>query len=134
MPYIAVAIGGFLGACVRYALQEWLGRPHGFPVATLAINLSGCLFLAWFYTITVERFSLHPQLRLGIGTGFVGAFTTFSALTVETWQLFRSGAWSMGLLYVFTSFAGGLTLAYAGYLIAARQARLSMSDRPGKGV
>ncbi|OFW79038.1 MAG: hypothetical protein A2201_09705 [Alicyclobacillus sp. RIFOXYA1_FULL_53_8] len=127
MAYVAVAVGGFLGACLRFLLTEWLGTIHGFPAATLLINLLGSFFLAWFYTLTAEKLPVHPHLRLGIGTGFVGAFTTFSTLSLELWKLYQSGEVWMALLYLLISAGGGILAALAGYWLAGRQSRLSLT-------
>ncbi|MCL6631043.1 MAG: CrcB family protein [Alicyclobacillus herbarius] len=128
MPYLAVALGGCIGACLRYLISEWVGTVHGFPVATLVINWSGSFFLTWFYTVTLERVSIHPHLRLGIGTGLVGAFTTFSTFTTEVWTLIVARAYLWAGLYVLASFLGGLLLAAAGFYIANRQSRLSIPE------
>lgn len=124
LAYIAVAFGGFAGAVVRYLLSEWIVSTSGFPVATFLINLAGSFFLSWFYIYTTERVSIHPHLRLGIGTGFVGAFTTFSTLTKESWTLVQGGLYGMAVLYVFLSFSLGLLCAFAGYQLAMLQSRL----------
>lgn len=127
MAYFAVVLGGFLGACARFAISEWLGTVHGFPLATLLINLVGSFFLAWFYTLTAERIAINPILRIGIGTGFVGAFTTFSTFSVEVWNLYKAGDVKMALLYLLLSFIGGLFAALFGYWLAQRQSRLAIS-------
>ncbi|MDQ0190516.1 fluoride efflux transporter CrcB [Alicyclobacillus cycloheptanicus] len=124
MAYLAVAIGGFIGACLRFVISEMIGTVHGFPLATLCINVTGSFFLAWFYTITLERIPIHPHLRLGVGTGLVGAFTTFSTLTVDTWKLVEAGMYTDAALYVTLSFVLGLAAAGFGYALAARQSRL----------
>jgi CrcB protein len=132
VAYLAVAIGGFVGACLRYLVSEWLGTAHGFPYATFAINIAGSFFLAWFYTITLERVSIHPHLRLGIGTGLVGSFTTFSTFAVETWSLIANHAYLMALIYIVVSFGGGLAAAMSGYRLATIQSRLRMTDELGE--
>ncbi|SFU94148.1 fluoride efflux transporter CrcB [Alicyclobacillus macrosporangiidus] len=124
MPYLAVAIGGLLGAVARYLISEWVGTLHGFPVATLIINIAGSAFLSWFYTLTLERLPVHPHLRLCIGTGFVGAFTTFSTLTVDVWNLTAAQLYGWAGLYLLLTFAGGLLAAAFGYWVASRQAAL----------
>ncbi|GMA52105.1 putative fluoride ion transporter CrcB 1 [Alicyclobacillus contaminans] len=124
MSYVAVALGGFLGACARYWLTEQLGTVHGFPVATLLINLAGSFVLAWFYTFTLERMPIHPHVRIGFGTGFIGAFTTFSTLNVELWSLWRNGLWLAFAAYLVASYLGGLACAGLGYGLAMRQSRL----------
>lgn len=121
MSYLAVAIGGCLGACARYGISLAFGFSHW---ATFFINLSGSFFLTWFYTVTLERRHIHPHLRLGIGTGFVGAFTTFSTFTVDAWKLFARGDSDGAFLYVAASVACGLVGAWLGYHMAMRQSAL----------
>lgn len=132
MAYLAVALGGALGACLRFLVGEWIGTIGGFPVATLLINVSGSFFLAWFYTLTAERLPIHPTLRVGIGTGFVGAFTTFSTFTVEIWDLYKAGDVWMAISYLLISAVGGLLAALFGYWVAQRQARLAISTDVGE--
>ena len=134
MAYLAVAIGGFLGACVRYAIQEWMGTWGGFPAATLIINSVGSFLLAWFYTITLERLPVHPHLRVGLGTGFIGAFTTFSTLNLELWTLWSAAEYKLALLYLCTTYGLGLLAAGSGYLLAVRQSQLRMTRETGRGV
>jgi fluoride exporter len=124
VAYLAVAIGGFLGACARYLVTEGLGTLHGFPIATLLINLCGSFSLAWLYTITMERLPIHPHVRAGIGTGFIGAFTTFSTLNVDLWSLWKNGLWGWFGLYAVASYIGGILVSVAGYALAIRQSRL----------
>ncbi|MCF8563292.1 CrcB family protein [Alicyclobacillus tolerans] len=128
MNYLAVAAGGVAGACLRFFVTEWMGTLRGFPIATVVINIVGSFFLAWFYTITLERFPVHPTIRLGIGTGLVGAFTTFSTFTVDFWKLWQSGEWLMAAGYILLSVIGGIGAALLGYATATRQSRLAVSD------
>lgn len=124
MTYVSVAVGGFIGACLRFLISEWMATVNGFPIATLCANIAGALFLAWFYTITIERVPIHPHVRLGIGTGLVGAFTTFSTFSVETWKLVQASMLTTAAVYVVLSFVLGLGAAGVGYFIATRQSRL----------
>lgn len=65
---------------------------------------------------------------MGLGTGFIGAFTTFSTLTVEIWSLISAGLTVLSLIYFVCTFVGGIVFAGGGYLLAMRQARLRMMD------
>jgi CrcB protein len=118
-----VFIGGCFGTFARY----WVGlqlpaSPGGWPAATLAVNLLGA-FLLGFLLEGLAR--LGPDagarriVRLGVGTGFIGAFTTYSTFAVDMVLLFRGGNGSVALLYGFVSIAGGLLLSAAGIRAAA---------------
>lgn len=114
MNVVAVGIGGFFGAIARYTIGEWIHTANGFPLATLVINLLGCLFLSWFFTMSTRGWHIHPNLKWGIGTGFTGAFTTFSTFSVETLHLITHHQYVMALLYVLLSILGGIGLAILG--------------------
>lgn len=129
MTYLAVAIGGFIGACLRFGISEWMGTVNGFPLSTLLINIFGSFFLAWFYTMTSEYWRINPHVRAGIGTGFVGAFTTFSTFTVEVWNLLRSGENIYAFLYLSLTIVFGLCFAIVGYWLAYQQRRLQFPSK-----
>ncbi|WP_047152742.1 fluoride efflux transporter CrcB [Aneurinibacillus tyrosinisolvens] len=115
MVYLFVGIWGILGSVSRYLLGVWTGGgAHLFPYPTLFINLLGCFILAFFYTVTAERFSVHPHFRTGFGTGFVGSFTTFSAFSYETLELVRAGHLSLAILYILLSLVGGYACTLLG--------------------
>ncbi|WP_144550306.1 fluoride efflux transporter CrcB [Bacillus sp. X1(2014)] len=121
MTIFAVGIGGFFGAILRYLIGKLISPTNGFPFGTLTINLLGCLFLAWFFTIIVNRRDINPNLKLAIGTGFTGAFTTFSTFSVETLNLIKNHQMNVALLYVLLSVLGGITLALIGVKLAGFQ-------------
>ncbi|HBI05302.1 MAG TPA: fluoride efflux transporter CrcB [Paenibacillaceae bacterium] len=115
MLYLALALGGALGAITRYLLyQSTAYWETTFPYPTLMINLAGCLVLGFFFTLTLDYLILHPALRTGFGTGFVGAFTTFSTFSVENLRLLQQGELTLSLLYVLASLLGGLLCAGIG--------------------
>ncbi|MBA2876235.1 fluoride efflux transporter CrcB [Thermaerobacillus caldiproteolyticus] len=125
MNIIAVGIGGFFGAVLRYCMGQWIPVHNGFPLPTLIINLLGCLFLGWFFTITLQKIKISPTLRLCIGTGFTGSFTTFSTFSVETVILIKNNQIEMAILYVLLSVVGGIALAFSGIGLA----RINRSDK-----
>ncbi|MGG4040412.1 fluoride efflux transporter CrcB [Bacillus smithii] len=118
MNLLAIGIGGFFGAILRYSVGKWIPATNGFPVGTLLINLAGCLFLAWFFTITEKRWMINPQLKLAIGTGFTGAFTTFSTFSVETLNLIEHQQFFIALIYLLLSVGGGIGFAIIGAKLA----------------
>lgn len=117
--YIIVGIAGILGALSRYYLgltihESW---HHSFPLATLLINLIGCFLLAWLTTYVARLNILPSEVITGIGTGFIGSFTTFSTFSVETMQLINHAEWSLAFLYVSCSILGGLIMSGFGYTL-----------------
>ncbi|UOF92856.1 fluoride efflux transporter CrcB [Fodinisporobacter ferrooxydans] len=115
---LAIAIGGFVGAILRYVVGLWVPPVQLFPLGTLLINWIGCLFLGWFLTMTLNKWKVPPHLRLAIGTGVTGAFTTFSTFSVETLLLLKANHALLALSYVAASVAGGVLLAWIGFRLA----------------
>ena len=120
MNYLAVGIGGVVGALLRYfiGMSVHIWWVSSFPVGTLTINLVGAFVLAWFNEKVNGSFRVSEWVRLGFGTGLVGSFTTFSTFSVETVTLLRQGDWGLAFLYVLLSLFGGLFFAYVGYWTA----------------
>ena len=114
MNIISVAIGGFIGASLRSILGQLIPLQNGFPLSTLMINLSGCFLLAWFYTVTSHYWKVNHHIRLAVGTGLIGAFTTFSTFTVDTIELINSRHVFLAIIYVLTSVMGGIALSFIG--------------------
>lgn len=79
-------------------------------------------FLGWFFTIAVPG-KITPQLRLAIGTGFTGAFTTFSTFTLDIVRLSEGGEWVNAALYMSVSLLAGLMLCALGMIIGQRMLR-----------
>lgn len=109
-----VGLGGFIGAILRYGTGQLIPVQNGSPLPTLVINLIGCFFLAWFYTVTLHRWVLPSTIRLGIGTGLIGAFTTFSTFSVETLHLLHNGRIWQAFIYILASTIGGILLSACG--------------------
>jgi fluoride exporter len=117
MPHIVlVAVGGVLGANARYLLSQWASRRYGsaFPYGTLGINLSGSFLLALIATLIAERFDGDRAALLLIGTGFLGAYTTFSTFSFETLALIHAGEARKALANVAITTGGGVLVALLG--------------------
>lgn len=117
----AIAVGGSLGALARYQVSRLLPvAPGAFPWATLWTNLTGSLALGFLLILVIERFPPSRYVRPFFGTGFLGAYTTFSTLVVEVDLLARDGRALAGLGYAAVSLVGGLGAVLAG-MVAARR-------------
>jgi len=118
--YIYIGLGGALGAILRFIIRAIPAlQGSNFPVNTLIINLTGSFLLGLVLTYAYETDNISAELRLGIATGFIGAFTTFSTLCKETVTLGMTGFLSLALIYVAVSLLGGLLMAYGG-IVSAR--------------
>ena len=115
---LAVAAGGFLGAPARYGIGELLPTAtHGFPWSTLLVNVSGALLLGILVVLLVERFPPSRYAWAFFGTGFLGAYTTFSTYMVETLLLARDGYVARAAAYLLGSLVVGLFAAWLGIVI-----------------
>jgi len=91
---LLVALGGLVGSVARYWLAGWVQDMNGsqFPFGTLAVNLSGSFILGLVMTLALERGLLSADVRILLGTGFCGGFTTMSTFSYETFALFQYGS------------------------------------------
>ncbi len=122
--YIFIGAGGILGAILRYLIKGINIYPyHGnLPLNTFIINITGSFILALILTIAYEIYQFDTCLRLGIATGFLGAFTTFSTLCKETVNLIIQGDYFSAVVYVSTSTIIGLAAVYLGIALARQSA------------
>jgi CrcB protein len=119
-----IALGGALGAPARYEVAQLIHvAPDSFPWATLVTNLSGAFVLGLLLTVVVRRMPTSRYLRPFFAVGFLGAFTTFSTLAVETVTLVKDGNAGLGIAYLLVTVGAGLLAAYLGIVIARRLAR-----------
>jgi CrcB protein len=120
MILVAMAVAGALGALMRYGVSlaalRWL--PPGFPYGTLFVNLTGCFLLGALTELTLEEGLLAPEWRAIAGTGFLGAFTTFSTFGVETLRAIEAGEWVVAVANVGLNVVAGIALAAAGFWAA----------------
>ncbi|MUM17651.1 camphor resistance protein CrcB [Mycobacterium sp. CBMA 623] len=117
-------LGGMVGTALRYWFElMWPASGTSWPWGTFAANLSGAFILgALLETLTLlgPDAGWRQRLRLCLGTGLCGAFTTYSALALEVSTLTRHGFTGIGVGYALVSVAAGLAAALAGIATAAR--------------
>jgi fluoride exporter len=113
---LAVALGGLIGAPLRYHLDRWVQNRHGsvFPWGTLVVNVTGCLALG---LLTVQSATLGGSVAALLGTGLCGALTTYSTFGYETLLLVEDGAWLPATANVVVSVFAGLGAALVGAAI-----------------
>jgi fluoride exporter len=116
LPLLLVALGGAAGATARYLLDGWVAqRAAGpFPWGTLVVNVSGSFVLGLLFALAVERGVLPASVRAPLMVGFVGAYTTFSTLMLESWRLFEDGAITLAFANVVGSSLLGVAALFAG--------------------
>ena len=114
--YCFIGIGGFLGAVLRYTIKniELFNFGGTFHYNILFINIAGCFILAFFLRLAVDIWDLDSDLRIGIATGFIGAFTTFSTFCKEYSSLLLGGNIAQSSLYLFLSVGMGIFAVYLG--------------------
>lgn len=121
MHWLAVALGGALGSVVRFAAVSYLTPLLNlrFPVGTFTVNLIGSFLIGVAYVVLVEK-AASSEWQLFFMTGILGGFTTFSAFSLDTMQLWQSGHGSLALLYVVGSVAMCLVAVAAGVLLSQK--------------
>ncbi|MFC5532291.1 fluoride efflux transporter FluC [Cohnella yongneupensis] len=121
---LSVAVAGFAGAVSRYGIG--LAFPDGgeaaFPWATLFINLAGSLLLGLLIG-AASRGKVPPWFKEAAGTGFLGAFTTFSAFNGQLWLLWDHQHYAEALAYAIISGIGGWLLAGLGVARGSKERR-----------
>jgi fluoride exporter len=122
---VAIAAGAVPGALSRYHLTEWTKAKFGtkFPYGTFVINLTGCLAMGFFFTISKGITGYPKELDLLIRTGFLGSYTTFSTYGFDTLALWRSKNTVATAFY----WAGSAILGLGAVIIGVTIAKLFVS-------
>lgn len=132
-PVAAVAAGGALGASARYGVGTALPPHESFPWATLAVNVIGSFALAILLVLVLDLWPPRRYVRPFVCVGFLGAFTTFSSLAVETDQVATDRSVGPAAAYLALTMLLGLAAAAGGVLLGHRVTRRAppeQSHRP----
>lgn len=104
----AVAVGGAIGSLARYGVgllaRTWM---PGWPWGTLFVNVLGSFLIGVLFVVLASR-PASDLARIGLLTGLLGGFTTFSAFSIESLELLRTAGTTQALLYVATTLLAGL--------------------------
>lgn len=110
-----IGVAGFFGAMSRYWIAGFVSRvEETFPWGTFVVNVSGCFLLGLLVAMFSHRFVVHPDLRIALTVGFLGAYTTFSTFALETFEFGETRAMGPGILNVLASVVVGIGAIWAG--------------------
>ena len=117
--YLGIAVAGGLGALARYELDGVVSRRTGggLPWGTFVINVSGSFVVGFLFTVLAERVMVAAWIRSALLIGFIGAYTTFSTLSLETFRLFEDGAHLLALANGAGSLVSGFLAVYGGVIL-----------------
>jgi fluoride exporter len=121
MPYLLVGLGGFIGANARFVVARLVGTlfETRFPLGTFVINISGSFLLGVLGAVVTQKVMPSSEsMRLALGVGFLGAYTTFSTFEFETHALLEDGSWLTATTNIFASLFVGLVAVRAGIVLA----------------
>lgn len=115
--FMVIGIGGFFGSISRHILSQLtdklVGNPS--PIGTLLVNVIGSFIIGAVMYLSMRNLVLSPAWRFAIGTGFLGAFTTFSTFSYETFQLIESGQYPYALGNILLNVGISLTATFVGW-------------------
>jgi fluoride exporter len=115
-PLVLVAVGSMIGAPLRYLLDRAIQSQHErvFPFGTLVVNLSGSLALGIVLGLSASG-GLSPAAVDAVGTGVIGAYTTFSTFSWETVRMLEEKSLLHATCNVAAAFGGGVAAAALGF-------------------
>jgi CrcB protein len=119
-PLLLVAVGGGAGACLRYAVGRWALGVFGpdFPWGTWGVNIIGGMAMGFLAGMLARIDAGGEGLRLLLGVGLLGGFTTFSAFSLELYTMITRGEALLAGAYAVSSVAGSVVALLAGVWLA----------------
>jgi CrcB protein len=119
MPVVVgIGVAGAAGALARYWLDGVVSRrAGGFPWGTFVVNVTGAFLLGLIFTVLAERATVEPWVRSSLTIGFLGAYTTFSTLSLESYRLIEDGSFALAFANAVGSLAAGLIAVYLGVVL-----------------
>lgn len=119
---LLIGSGSFLGGIMRYLLSQFvqIRTPFTFPLGTLIVNILGCLLIGLIVGY-IDRENIALEWRFFLITGLLGGFTTFSAFSMESINLFRDGHLGYALIYITLSIMLGLLATFISYSLISNK-------------
>ena len=115
---VAIGVAGALGALARYGVEGAIARrTTSFPWATFVVNVSGSFLLGLVVTLLGERVAVAPWVRSALAIGFLGAYTTFSTLSLESYRLLEARSYVLAGANLLGSVSTGLVALYGGVVL-----------------
>lgn len=120
--YLSIAAGGAVGSMARYYAGEQSLRLMGaaFPWGTLGVNIAGSLMMGILAGVFSTGVNLPPDLRAFLTVGFLGGFTTFSAFSLDVFQLIQRQQIIVAAIYAAVSVVFSIAALFAGAALARR--------------
>lgn len=118
--FLLICLGGAVGTGARYMVAVWMARmgSTAFPWGTLLVNVCGSFLLGLLMQLSLSTQVISADLRLILGTGILGGFTTYSAFNYETLALLRADAWGVALVNAAATLIGCLVAGALGIGVA----------------
>ncbi len=121
MNYLAVLVGGGIGALIRYIFASFVQKHvSNFPLGTFLINISGAFAIGFLSVYLVETLNTPPNVRLLLITGVLGGYTTFSTFTLEGFGLLVEGQYLKAIYYIVGTNVLGFLFVWIGRIIGER--------------
>jgi CrcB protein len=119
--FLYIGCGGFLGAVSRFYVSGVAHRvlKGGFPYGTLIVNATGSFLLGFISFLALHRQILGQNIKLAVTVGFLGAFTTFSTFSYETFNLMKEGSYYLSAVNIITNLMLCLAMVFLGVSVAA---------------
>ena len=114
--------GGFVGAVLRFFVSSWVQARSGsiaYPFGTLSVNMIGCLLIGFLSALAENRPFFSAELRGFLLAGLLGAFTTFSTFSNDTFHLLQDARFDLALLNAGSQVFFGITFVWLGRILAS---------------